>query len=114
MTLKLISIQIPTAWQVWVKSIVSVAVGGAIGALTDMSIAAYNSTTGKIEINKIDFHQVGMLAVSGAFTALVHLWQHKPTSPDATATPVKLVSTGWSTGPEIKPTDKITIGPEVK
>lgn len=38
--MKLIWIQLPTSAQVWLKSVLSVAVGGAIGAVTDMGLTA--------------------------------------------------------------------------
>jgi len=77
--MKLIWIQLPTSAQVWLKSVLSVAVGGAIGAVTDMGLAALNPTTHQVELNRLDFHQVGFMALSGAVTALLHLWQAKPT-----------------------------------
>lgn len=87
MTIKLVSFQLPTGAQVWLKSVISVAVGGAIGAITDMGLAAVNPTTHRVELNKLDFHQVGFMALSGAITALIHLWQSKPSLKAETITP---------------------------
>lgn len=86
MTLKLISIQIPAAWQVWLQSAFSAAVGGAYGAVSDVFIQGWDK--GGVHLNQIDYHRLAAVAAGGAAMALAKRWMKPPNSLQAeTITP---------------------------
>jgi hypothetical protein len=89
MALKLISIELPPSWQVWLKSTFSIAVGGAVGALGDIYVQAVDLSKGKIELNKIDFHRLAAIAVGGAVLSLYKRWQPPPNQPAVQSTTVE-------------------------
>lgn len=81
----LLNIQIPPAWEKTVKTILAAAIGGAVTAIGDVLIATVDFQHNAIHLNQIDYHQVGMIGIAGAITAVKYLYTPHPATPTVTS-----------------------------
>lgn len=94
MTLKL---ELTSTQRAWLHSMLTIAAGGAIGALGQLFEAGVNLQTMTLELNKVDWHRVIETAIGGSVLALYNHWRTPPnvvaTVPAAAAVVVSNSST---------------------
>lgn len=87
-------IKIPTKTSVFLRSLITVAIGGAAGAIEKM-MEVYSASG---DFHKMDWHQAGMNAIGGAVLAIAYHFAHPPSTPVVTVAPI--VEAEEKSGPE--------------